>query len=265
MIETIFAQAGTSHPPGFEFKTDENHDWWLLIQTHIQTYFIIDGKRIVMPAHAAILYPPHSLIEYGAAEKKPYSDDWIRFYTDEPFICKGDIPFETPFQIRDFSFISSLLHLLACENFFNNKYRESSIQALFQLLFLKLRESLSGSKDDFRESELLQLHMNIKNNPASPWSVPEMAKQLHICPRHLQKLYQKRFGISCMDDVIQNRLLLAKEKLEYTDTPVYRIAEQCGYSNTEHFSRQFKKHFGMPPQAYRNHLNTEGKADAPAD
>lgn len=78
-----------------------------------------------------------------------------------------------------------------------------------------------------------------------------MAKQLHICPRHLQKIYQKRFGITCMDDVIKNRLLLAKEKLEQTDFPVYRIAEQCGYSNTEHFSRQFKQHFEVSPNAYR--------------
>ncbi|MCI9419208.1 MAG: helix-turn-helix transcriptional regulator [Eubacterium sp.] len=251
MIDIIFVQTDTSHPVGFECDMGREHDWWLFVQTHIQTYFVIDGKRIVMPAHAAILYPPHSFIQYGAAEKKIYSDDWTRFYTDEPFICKGNIPLETPFQTRDYMFIKQLLHLLACENFFDNKYKESSIQALFQLLFSKLHESLSSDADDFRELELLQLHMNIQNNPASPWSVPEMAKQLHICPRHLQKIYQKRFGITCMDDVIQNRLLLAKEKLEHTDIPVYRIAEQCGYSNTEHFSRQFKQHFTMSPSMYR--------------
>lgn len=189
-------------------------------------------------------------------KKKPYSDDWTRFYTDEPFICKGNVPLETPFQTRDHMYIKQLLHLLACENFFDYQHKESSIQALFQLLFSKLHESLSGETDNLRELELLQLHMNIQNNPASPWSVPEMAKQLHICPRHLQKIYQKRFGITCMDDVIKNRLLLAKEKLEQIDIPVYRIAEQCGYSNTEHFSRQFKQHFGMSPHAYRQSKNT---------
>ena len=102
MIDIIFVQTDTSHPVGFECDMDREHDWWLFVQTHIQTYFVIDGKRIVMPAHAAILYPPHSLIQYGAAEKKIYSDDWTRFYTDEPFICKGNIPLETPFQTRDY-------------------------------------------------------------------------------------------------------------------------------------------------------------------
>lgn len=251
MIEIEFAQCRTSHPAGFVFKADQKHKWWLLIQTHVQTYFIIDGKRLVMPAHTAILYPPFSLIEYGEVEKKPYSDDWVRFYTDEPFICMGNIPFETPFQTLEYDFISSLFHLLASENFFNHQYKTFTIQSLFQILFSKLHESISNSSDDFREMELQQLRMNIKNNPSSPWTVPEMAKQLHICPRHLQKIYQKRFGISCMDDVIQNRLLLAKDKLEHSNSPVYQIAEQCGYPSTEHFSRQFKKHFGVSPQAYR--------------
>lgn len=251
MIRIEFAQNNTAHPVGFEYKMDERHTWWLLIQAHIQTYYVIDGKRIVMPAHSAILYPPHCVIEYGAAEKKPYSDDWIRFYTDEPFICHGDIPFETPFSTTEYLFISDLIRLLAAENFFNNQHKNFTIQSLFQVLFSKLHESISSNSDDFRELELLQLHMNIKNNPSSPWSVPEMAKQLHICPRHLQKIYRKRFGISCMDDVIQNRLLLAKDKLERTGNPIYQVAEQCGYLNTEHFSRQFKKHFGISPQAYR--------------
>lgn len=70
MIDIIFVQTDTSHPVGFECNMDREHDWWLFVQTHIQTYFVIDGKRIVLPAHAAILYPPHSLIQYGAAEKK---------------------------------------------------------------------------------------------------------------------------------------------------------------------------------------------------
>ena len=257
MIEIEFAQSNTTHPIGFEHKIDNKHEWWLLVHAHVPVYYIIKGKRITMPAHSAILYPPHSWIEYGALEKKPYSDDWIRFYTDEPFICKGNIPLETPFQTTEYPFISDLVHLLASENFFDNQYKKFTVPSLFQVLFWKLHESISNNTEDFRELELMQLHMNIKNNPSSPRSVPEMAKQLHICPRHLQKIYQNRFGISCMDDVIQNRLLLAKDKLEHSSSPVYQIAEQCGYVNTEHFSRQFKKHFGISPQAYRKTVRQE--------
>lgn len=54
--------------------------------THTPAYHIIDGKRIIMPAHSITLYPPYSSIEYGSLENEIFCDDWLRFYTDEPFI-----------------------------------------------------------------------------------------------------------------------------------------------------------------------------------
>ena len=143
------------------------------------------------------------------------------------------------------------------KRFYKEEYHigEIAVQMInerFQILFSKLKESLSYNKSStFHEMALQQLHINIASNPSSPWNIPDMAKQLHISTRHLQKLYQKKFGTSCMEDVIEHRLLLAKEKLATTTLPIYKIAEQCGYSNVEHFSRQFKEKFTTSPKAYR--------------
>lgn len=254
MIEIIYVQSNTSHPPGFDYTEYGDNDWWLFTITNTPAYFIIGGKRVVMPANTVILYPPFADIAYGGLENETYGDDWIRFRTDEPFICEGDVPFATPFQAMEHLFIKNLLSMLAAENFFQNQFKEFTILSLFQILFNKLRESLSNKAADFRELALQQLHMNIISNPSFPWSVPDMAKQLYICPRHLQKLYQKRYGISCMEDVIKHRLLMAKEKIASCNLPIYKIAEQCGYSNTEHFSRQFKNRFGISPKAYREKM-----------
>lgn len=251
MIDILYVQNNMTHPPGFQYVVNETNDFWLLTMSQTPAYYITDGKKILMPAHTVVLYPPHSHIEYGSLEDEPFSDDWMRFYTDEPFICNGTIPYATPFKALDHFYISELIHLLAIENFFQNQFREFSIQSLFQILFSKLRESLSNETQNFRQLALQQLHMNIKNNPASPWNVPDMAKQLYVSPRHLQKLYQKQYGISCMEDVIKHRLLLAGEILSSSALPVHKIAEQCGYSNTEHFSRQFKKQLGVSPSEYR--------------
>lgn len=251
MLQIIFAQCNTSHPPNFQYIIDRTNDWWLLTHTHTPAYYMINGKKVLMPAHSVILYPPNSYIEYGSVENENYSDDWLRFQTDEPYICNGNIPFCTPFKTMEHLFISDLISMLASENFFDNQFREFTIQSLFQILFCKLRESLSNKTEDFREIALQQLHMNIQNNPSFPWNVPDMAKQLYISERHLQKLYHKRYGISCMEDVIMQRLLLAKKLLCSSSLPIYKIAEDCGYLNTEHFSRQFKKQFGISPKVYR--------------
>ena len=171
--------------------------------THTPAYHIIDGKRIIMPAHSITLYPPYSSMEYGSLENEIFCDDWLRFYTDEPFICNSSVPLGTPFKAMDHSYISSLIHLIAVENFFQNQYKNFTVQSLFQILFSKLKESLSyNNSSTFHEMALQQLHINIASNPSSPWNIPDMAKQLHISTRHLQKLYQKKFGTSCMEDVM---------------------------------------------------------------
>ena len=58
-----------------------------------------------------------------------------------------------------------------------------------------------------------------------------------------------------MQDVIKNRIILAKDNLANTDYSIKKIANICGYSNTEHFSRQFKKETGMSPKQYRESLS----------
>lgn len=251
MISIIYAGGKTLQASNYKYKTDQNHDWWLLIQTHSTVYFVIDKETIIMPPHTAVLYPPHVNIEYGAANNEPFSNDWIRFNTDEAFICSGVIPLVSPFKTLDSTYISQLFFLLAAENFFQNKNKELSIRLLFHLLFLKLNESLSCSTDNFITMALHQLQQNIQTNPGYPWTVSYMAKQLHVCPRHLHKMYHEEFDISCIEDVINNRLLLAKSQLETTTLSIQKIAELCGYSSIEHFSRQFKKQTGLSPKKYR--------------
>ena len=178
MIDIIYVQSNASHPAGFTCTvTDQSNDWWLITMTHTPAYHIIDGKRIIMPAHSITLYPPYSSIEYGSLENEIFCDDWLRFYTDEPFICNGSVPLGTPFKAMDHSYISSIIHLIAVENFFQNQYKNFTVQSLFQILFSKLKESLSYNKSStFHETALQQLHINITSNPSSPWNIPDMAK-----------------------------------------------------------------------------------------
>ncbi len=251
MIDVIYAESNTEHQPGFVYEQYAPHDWWLLIQTHCKAFFEINGETIIIPPHAAILYPPDSTFRYGAVEDENYSDDWVRFLTDENFIINGSIPLNTPFNTLENLYISELFLLIAGESFYTNKYKELSIQFLFRVLFNKLKESLSTESGNLLENSLMQLRLNIQANPGAPWNVTQMAKFLYISPRHLQKLYQKQFGLSCMSDVINNRIEFAKNLLKDTNMSIIQISIQCGYSSAEHFSRQFKKHTGLSPKKYR--------------
>lgn len=251
MIDIIYVHYNTTHGEDFVYYEEgKNRDWWLLLQTHTPAFFIIDGEKYIMPPGSAVLYPPFSTLYYGAHEGY-FKNDWIRFRTDEEFICRGDVLTCKPFEVKEFGFTHRLFEQLASENFFDNEHKSETVYSFFQLMFCKLKESRSFRKENVQSKELLSLRLNIKNDPGFDWTIPYMANLLHVSTGYLHVLYREAFGISCMDDVIRMRISLAKEYLKHGTAPIHDIAASCGYKNVEHFSRQFKRFTGKSPSTYR--------------
>ena len=63
----------------------------------------------------------------------------------------------------------------------------------------------------------------------------------------------------CGNDIIESRMKAARAYLTDSDLAVQRIAELCGYRNTEHFIRQFKQRNGVTPAVYRKQFWNGGK------
>lgn len=78
-----------------------------------------------------------------------------------------------------------------------------------------------------------------------------MAGVLEISSGYLQNIYKKTFGLSCMEDVINSRIRMAKEYLIHSTESIADIAARCGYPNVEHFCRQFKQVTGYTPRNYQ--------------
>jgi len=47
------------------------------------------------------------------------------------------------------------------------------------------------------------------------------------------------------------RLRQAATSLQYTDASVERIAGETGFTSLSHLSREFRRHYGVSPRAYR--------------
>ena len=112
-------------------------------------------------------------------------------------------------------------------------------------------ESYQHRDSQLHSQDLINLHLDILSNPSYPWTVMRMAKRLNISPGYLQAIYKSAFHVSCMEDVIQSRISLAKDYLLHENYAIHQIADLCGYQSIEHFSRQFHKIVGMTPNQYR--------------
>lgn len=73
-----------------------------------------------------------------------------------------------------------------------------------------------------------------------------------IHPSYLSSLFRKETGKTLTEYINQRRMDLGAQLLKTTNLQVQTIAQHCGLSDTNYFSKLFKKHFGMTPRQYRD-------------
>lgn len=102
--------------------------------------------------------------------------------------------------------------------------------------------------DLFRLSETMSY---IERHWQEEISLPDLARKASMSPSTLYRMFVKTTGKSPGSYVISLRLNKASELLTSTTEPVSEIAVRAGFSDSNYFSRLFKRHTGMTPRQYR--------------
>ena len=235
------------HPESFVYDMPPGHGDWLLILTHTPAFFEIRGEKKILPPHQAALFSPESAIRYGAAGGA-YGNDWAIFSSDETSVTHFPLIGE-PFFVSDAEYCHQLFRLLTWE--FRQGNYETVVSQLLSVLFHKLENEIRRPDAEPWAQELNALRRRVMMHPQRDWTIAGMADELHLSAGYLQLLYKNRFGSSCMEDVIQSRIRLARDYLTHTQMSIAEIAGQCGYHSPEHFNRQFRRLVGISPGKYR--------------
>jgi AraC family transcriptional regulator len=83
----------------------------------------------------------------------------------------------------------------------------------------------------------------------------DICDAIYISPPHLHKMFLKYVDKTPYQYIMECRHRKAKEMLETTGATIEKIARQCGFVNSSHFSTAFKQREGIPPLAYKKLLN----------
>ncbi|GGA49970.1 response regulator [Paenibacillus physcomitrellae] len=78
-------------------------------------------------------------------------------------------------------------------------------------------------------------------------TIHEVAKKNHVSPNYLSYLFKKNTGYNLWEYVIKLRMEESRQLILHTDMRRYEIAEKVGYESPEHFSKIFKKYYGISP------------------
>jgi len=82
--------------------------------------------------------------------------------------------------------------------------------------------------------------------------LPRIAERLGVSDRHLRRIFQQAHGVTPIDYLSTQRLLLAKQLLTDTDLPVTQVALASGYASLRRFNASFLQRYRMNPSALRH-------------
>lgn len=90
-------------------------------------------------------------------------------------------------------------------------------------------------------------------------NMQQLADQVGLSTRQLQRLMQTHFGVSPVELAQTARLLFAKKLLQETDLPMIDLAYAAGFGSVRRFNALFLERYGIAPSSIRR--NTSNRAN----
>lgn len=161
--------------------------------------------------------------------------------------------------------ISRLCYAMLAENDTNQVGKYFMLKShLIQLMLLLMRELVEPQpaqegcnfESHYKNYAVNQIVNYLDEHCNEKISLDRIAKNMYLSPVYISKIFKEETGESPINYLIKIRLEKAKSMLE-ADEPVSikKIATSVGYDDAYHFSKLFKKYYGVSPLHYRKQLN----------
>ncbi|WP_171131077.1 MULTISPECIES: GlxA family transcriptional regulator [unclassified Ruegeria] len=111
------------------------------------------------------------------------------------------------------------------------------------------------SRNGMRNAHLAKAIQTMQARIENPVSPSEIAADLGISTRQLERLFGKYLNASPKKYFMEMRLDRARNLLLQSEASVTDVAIACGFENPGHFSRVYRANFGITPQMQRNKID----------
>ncbi|WP_353023904.1 AraC family transcriptional regulator [Mesorhizobium sp. M1403] len=92
----------------------------------------------------------------------------------------------------------------------------------------------------------------MRKAPEQSWHADELSEASGLSAAQTRRLFQRHLQISPRRWLIRERIMMAQKMLLESDLTISDIAEQCGFFDAYHFSREFKRSIGTSPRNWRH-------------
>lgn len=129
--------------------------------------------------------------------------------------------------------------------------RDLLLTALLYILFKNPNRCIIGKMLGGKETDEEKFKIIIYSNIFTDIEIEELAKMTGLSQSLFKRKFKNLFGMSPHIWVNRERLKYSKFLLRATKETVDDIGKECLFPNVSHFSRCFKKEYGISPLQYR--------------
>jgi AraC-like DNA-binding protein len=124
--------------------------------------------------------------------------------------------------------------------------RSLAVQTLVHLA----RLPAAGPSADAR-ARVRELAREVAETFDEAWTIERAAQRAGLSRRRLTALFREEAGASFLNHLTDLRLRHAAELLRSGEHSILGAMFSCGFGDTSHFYRQFRRRFGVPPGEWR--------------
>ena len=214
---------------------------------------IIEGRKLHPKKGELYLIPEGCIHSYRLIPGHHLKKHWFHFKADigqtplftyiktEPFIKVEDPEkIESLFQIinQPEDDLSSAL-----------KIKSAMIELVRYFMDQNSRMEFNSCKGELYE--LTEVIKYMEEHMQQDLTLDQLATVAHLHPNYLVRKFKTYFGYPPVKYMNMIRLNKAKEMLRSTQLPVMEVARAVGFHDISYFSNQFKRQFGLSPNAYK--------------
>lgn len=134
-------------------------------------------------------------------------------------------------------------------------YEAAALALLLELIvFVSRRYGGSPAPNHAALLRMGEVISRIERDYASPITLARLAAIACTSPNNLLRLFRTATGSSPIEYLLKVRLRRAAELLRKSALPVGEIAAQCGFNDSNYFTKRFRSLYGESPRNYRNSL-----------
>ena len=238
------------NPIGVGWETcDPGHSYGPGIREFYTVHFVLSGtgtytvkgKEYHPKAGDLFAHAPYETVHWKADEKDPWHYIWVNF------IINGDVPYRFEVPIVHAPELRSIFRGIQQYPDHNNTGRDYVASCL-----LNIANQLSAQQSDV--ARLVEEAISyIKSHYSSDsLSIEEIARALQINRSKFSTVFTLEMGISPIEFLIRYRLEKAVEYMTVQRISPNIAAYSVGYRNYQHFTKIFRKYYGMSPTAFQN-------------